>query len=380
MTRVLEKDLIQPLASAISDFVESCEPHDQSRSDEARRLVEEVFKLQYENDPAYRRLCQSRGVDASDPPGWDRIPMVPTAAFKSASLSSEPHDGTLIFRSSGTTEGKTKRSHHKNPLPQLYRTIIDAGYTAYCLTDFEEPPPTLSLIPSLEQVSDSSLGFMADHILREHSADDSIIAFSETGVDLDAALEFLTRRQKDGRPAMLLSTAFALVELLDHLAALRSQGTESPRLPHGSALFETGGFKGRTREIERCDLVAAAERLLGVPQERIVREYGMTELTSQLYSASLLGGDPELLVAPPWILAGVFDPSTLEPSDPGNEGLIGFFDLGNVASYPAVLTEDLGRMHERGLELLGRATHAELRGCSLTVEELQIAARTQNHV
>jgi hypothetical protein len=310
--------------------------------------------------------------------------MVPTAAFKpvvEAGASDpqgdrpagEPTTAPLRFRSSGTTLGEATRSVHINPFPDLYRSIIDVGYTAYCLSVSEPRPPTLSLIPSLAQISDSSLGFMAEHILQHHAAADSVVAFSSSGVDLAAAIDFLERRQVDQRPAMVLTTAFALVELLDHLELRGASQKGALALPAGSSLFETGGFKGRSREITRNELVEGTTRILRLPAHAIVREYGMTELTSQMYSASLLGGDPDLLRAPPWLAVSVFDPATLEPAATSELGLIGFFDLGNVGSYAAVLTEDLGRLHREGLELVGRASQAELRGCSLTVEELQLA-------
>ena len=379
MRRVLPQVATTTLADEIRHFVESSDPLGQSPP-EVDQLISSVYQFQLRHDPAYRRLCEARGVMTEEDLPWNRIPMVPTAAFKSKQGANRSRSRNLDWRDTGLSKQAARPSVKQHapctsiPFPELYRSIISAGYSAYCLAGFSAPPPTLSLIPALSQITDSSLGFMADHILAYHAAADSVIAFGTSGVDLDAAVAFLEQRRNDQRPAMILTTAFALVELLDHLAAGSSHSTESLFLPSGSALFETGGFKGRTRQISRAELVAQTQRVLGLPPQSIVREYGMTELSSQMYSTSLLAGDPELLVAPPWLRTGVFDPNTLEPARDGEEGLIGFFDLGNVGSYPAVMTEDLGRMHDQGLELLGRASQSELRGCSLTVEELQSAA------
>jgi hypothetical protein len=108
-----------------------------------------------------------------------------------------------------------------------------------------------------------------------------------------------------------------------------------------------------------------------VPPEFVVREYGMTELTSQCYTQTLLGGDPDVFVAPHWMRVRLLDPETLEEARAGDPGLICVFDLANLGSAVHLLTEDLGVAEEEGFRLLGRAAGAELRGCSLTVEELR---------
>jgi hypothetical protein len=207
---------------------------------------------------------------------------------------------------------------------------------------------------------------MADYLLANFGTTASENAFGPEGVAFPEAKRWCDERRRHGRPGLILATAFALVQWLEALAAA---GTPV-RLPSGSAIFETGGFKGRSREIERGKLLSMIERWLGVAPQQVVREYGMTELTSQLYSRSLLGGDPDLLVAPHWVRVRVLDPASLKEAAPGKVGLISIFDLANLGSAAHLLTQDLGMMEEDGLRLLGRASGAELRGCSLTVEEL----------
>jgi len=106
----------------------------------------------------------------------------------------------------------------------------------------------------------------------------------------------------------------------------------------------------------------------------VVREYGMTELTSQFYTAALAGGDPELFLAPHWARVRILDPATLEEAAPGTPGLVAIFDLANLGSAVHLLTEDLGVADDDGFRLLGRAPGAELRGCSLTAEEMSRGA------
>ncbi len=328
-------------------------------------LALEAFAFAWRNITPYRRLAQRRNLAPGLLSSWREAPAVPTTAFQTLRL--EAHPAQEIFRSSGTTGGP--RSVHYHPFPELYRKVIDASFPTYCLPAGERQP-ILSLIPSRQQVGDSSLSFMADHLLHRFGTEDNAVAFGPDGVQMERARAWCDARSRDGQPGLILATAFALVQWLD---ALEASGT-TLALPAGSTLFETGGFKGRSRELSRRELLAATGRRLGLGPERVVREYGMSELTSQLYSRSLLGGDRELLVAPHWVRVRILDPLTLQEIRAGETGIIAIFDLANLGSAPHLMTQDLGRMEAAGLRLLGRAEGAELRGCSLTAEEFAHAA------
>ena len=163
-----------------------------------------------------------------------------------------------------------------------------------------------------------------------------------------------------------MATSFALAGWLDGLERLGLKF----RLPPGSAVFETGGFKGKAAEVAPEDLLARLHAWTGVPRASVVREYGMTELTSQCYTGALLGEDPGVNLAPHWVRVRILDPETLAEAPAGTPGLIAVFDLANLGSAVHLLTEDLGIAEGDGFRLLGRAAGAELRGCSLVVEEL----------
>jgi hypothetical protein len=165
---------------------------------------------------------------------------------------------------------------------------------------------------------------------------------------------------------VILATALALLEWLEQL----EREDRTLPLPADSVIFETGGFKGTTREVRPEELVAQIGRRFGISAQRIVREYGMTELSSQFYTRALAGGDPQVFVAPPWVRVRMLDPESLEQVPAGSPGLVSVLDLANLGSAIHLLTEDLGVGDSRGFRLLGRAAGAELRGCSLTVEEL----------
>lgn len=328
-------------------------------------LARAAFAFQLERIEPLRRMCEGRGLTPAAIPDWRQIPPVPTAAFKTLQLAAAP--AVEVFRSSGTTA--EARSVHHHPFPDLYRQAIDASFPRFCLP-YAGPGgrlPILSLVPSREQLPDSSLSFMADHVLARYGTPESATAFGVRGVEVAKARSWAGSRQREGRPVLVFATAFALAQWLD---ALEKQDLRF-RLPAGSAVFETGGFKGRVTETSREDLVGRLGSWLNVPPEFVVREYGMAELTSQCYTRALLGGDPDLFVAPHWVRVRVLDPETLTEAPAGDPGLLSVFDLANVGSAVHVLTEDLGVAEGDGFRLLGRAAGAELRGCSLVVEELR---------
>ncbi|MFP5285278.1 MAG: hypothetical protein ACLGI9_06035, partial [Thermoanaerobaculia bacterium] len=255
-----------------------------------------AFAFQFERIEPFRRLCEGRGATPATVFDWRQVPPVPTAAFKTLELAAAP--AVEVFRSSGTTEGERRSVHHQ-PFPDLYRQVIDASFPRFCLP-YVAPGgrlPILSLIPSREQLPDSSLSFMADHILARYGGPESLTTFGARGVEATRARSWAGSRQREARPVLVLATAFALAHWLE---ALERQGLRF-RLPAGSAVFETGGFKGRVTEMSREDLLERLGAWLGIPPGSVVREYGMTELTSQCYTRALLGGDPDLFVAPHWV-------------------------------------------------------------------------------
>lgn len=330
------------------------------------RLALAAFAHQFENLAPYRAMCERAGKSPSSVASWRDVPLIPTAAFATLELATAPARET--FRSSGTL-GEA-RSVHLHPFPDLYRAAIEASFPRFCLPRGDRPP-MLALVPPRAVAPDSSLGFMVDHLLSRFGGPGSDYACGERGVEGAKARSWFGARQREGRPVMILATSFALADLLDFVGRIGLKF----RLPAGSVVFETGGFKGRTREVAPAALHRRLEELLFVGAESIVGEYGMTELTSQCYTAALSGGDPEIFVPPHWMKVRALDPVTLAELPPGATGLLALFDLANVGSALHLLTEDLGSVEGPGFRLAGRAPEADLRGCSLLAEELGSATR-----
>lgn len=326
-----------------------------------------AFAYQFERLPAYRAMCERAGRTPGKVASWGDVPMIPATAFATVELATEAPLET--FRSSGTL-GEA-RSVHRHAFPDLYRAAIDASFPRFCLPRGDRPA-MLGLVPPREVAPDSSLGFMVDHLLRRCGGPGSDYAFGERGVEGAKTRSWFGARQREGRPVLILATSFALADLLDFLSRIGLKF----RLPAGSAVFETGGFKGRARDLSRPELHRQLEEQLFIAPESVVGEYGMTELTSQCYTATLTGGDPEVFVPPHWMKVRVLDPVTLAELPPGATGLLAFFDLANVGSALHLLTEDLGCLAGAGFRLAGRAPEADLRGCSLLAEELGSSARS----
>ncbi len=365
--------MLQSLREQIARFISEAGAGPDAGAGSFDELALAAFAFQFERLAPYRRLCEARGATPGRVGSWREVPPVPTAAFRALELATDPP--VLTFRSSGTTSGEA-RSVHREPYPELYQAAIDASFPRFCLPDLPGLSagggrlPILSLVPERAALPDSSLSFMADHVLARWGSPESATAIGPRGVETAKARSWAAARQRDRRPGLVFATAFALA---DWLAALERQDLRL-RLPHGTVVFETGGFKGRTAELSRADLLSRLAERLGVPAGAVVREYGMTELSSQCYTEALVGGDPDLFVAPPWVRVRALDPESLAERPPGEPGLLAIFDLANLGAAAHLLTEDLGAAEGsgcRGFRLLGRAAGAALRGCSLTVEELR---------
>jgi hypothetical protein len=186
-------------------------------------------------------------------------------------------------------------------------------------------------------------------------------------LDVDQLLTLLVESAASDAPIALCGTAFAFVHLIEHM----TRRGVLIGLPPASRIMETGGFKGRSREMSRVDLYADLKRVLGVPAERIVNQYGMTELGSQFYD-SVLGvpSEPRRKIGPPWARAVIIDPETGHQTATGRVGTIVVVDLANTGSVLALQTGDLGRAVLDGFEVIGREEGAEARGCSIAADEL----------
>lgn len=331
-----------------------------------------IFAFQFERCAPYAAFCERRGRTPDTVTHWSQIPAVPTAAFKEVALvAGDPAAAAAVFRTSGTTRGTEKRgTHYVTDIP-LYHASLIVSFTACVLPDGARPA-MLSLVPPAREMPDSSLAHMIDTVMsRLGAAGSGHFASLAGGIDVAGLTSALRQAEHDQRPVCLLGTSFACVRWLDEL---RNTG-ERFRLPAGSRLMDTGGYKGHGRQVEEGALRMMYRELLHLPASHCVNEYGMTEMLSQFYDSTLrdefLGRDRERRkLAPPWVRTRVVDPETLEPLPDDEQGLLQHFDAANIGSVMAIQTEDLGVRDGDGFRLLGRAAGATPRGCSIAMDML----------
>ena len=340
---------------------------DDARFDDlARRL----FAFQFAKCPAYGRFCESRGMTPESVSHWQQIPAVPTGAFKELALRCFPEEATVhTFRTSGTSLSRSGELHldtlalyEASLLPTIQRFLFPELGTGERMT-------IRVLAPSPAELPDSSLSHMFGCAIEVLGSDDSGYDMRGDALDLDSMLRACSAATARREAVAICGTAFAFVHLLDEL----TQRELRLQLPTGSRIMETGGFKGRTREIARPDLYRALEERLGVPQQRIVNQYGMTELASQFYDSVLHDpAGPRRKLGPPWARVRIVDPIGNAEAKPEQIGQIVIHDLANTGSIAAVATADLGRRTQdgEGFEVLGRAQGAEARGCSIAADSM----------
>ena len=328
-----------------------------------------VFRHQFECNAPYRAYCERRGASPDSVRSWAEIVAVPTDAFRAAPLiCGGPESAVAAFRTSGTTAGAARRGTHYFHDLSLYDAALRAGFSAHLLPDGVRLL-ILSLVPAPADAPDSSLSHMMGEVVEALGTGGSRFLVGPGGLELESTIAALREAERESRPVLVAGTSFAFVHLID---ALRER-VERIALPAGSRGMDTGGFKGRSREVEREELYAALAQTLGVPVEWWVNEYGMTEMSSQFYDGRAgAAGEVAGRVhrGPGWVRTRAFDPESLEPVRDGEVGVLRHWDLANLDSVLALQTADLGRVVPGGFQLLGRAQGAEARGCSIAMDEL----------
>jgi acyl-CoA synthetase (AMP-forming)/AMP-acid ligase II len=359
-------------------------PATHAASDDERfeALALALFAHQYEHCEPYARFCRAGGATPSSVRRWQDVPAVPSGSFKELPLRSfAARDTCKVFRTSGTA-GARRGELHLDTL-ELYEASLLPPIRELFFADLAvgtEKPLAAGgkialrvLAPAPEEAPDSSLSHMFGCMVAAFGSSSSGFDLRAGKLDVDSfhgALESCCER---GEAVAVCGTAFAFVHWLDALA-----GRGGFALPSGSRVLETGGFKGRSREVPREELRAQIASALGIPESSVVNQYGMTELGSQFYDSVLVDpGGPRRKLGPPWVRVRLVDPETGRDAKAGEPGLITVHDLANTGSIAAVQTADLGRRIEApgsalgaGFDVLGRSAGAEERGCSIAVDAM----------
>jgi phenylacetate-coenzyme A ligase PaaK-like adenylate-forming protein len=303
-----------------------------------------VFDFQYHNNSIYRVFCDGLGRNPKNVSCIEKIPFLPISFFKSHRVASFEGPEEIIFTSSATT-GSIPSKHYVKDV-SVYQSSFKKGFNHfygnpadYCI---------LALLPSYLERTGSSLIFMAEKLI-EKSGHQLGGFFLDNHEELVARLRTLASRNQK---TILLGVSFALLDLTQEFKL------DFPEL----IVMETGGMKGRRKEIVREELHQRIKQSFGLAN--VHSEYGMTELLSQAYSKG-----EGLFECPPWMKVyarEVNDP--LSFANEGSTGGINVIDLGNIYSCSFIATQDLGRVNQNGnFEVLGRFDNSDVRGCNLMV-------------
>lgn len=312
--------------------------------DEFESMALDIFRYQLKNNLIYAEFCQYLERSSSNVKEIQEIPFLPIAFFKTKKVVSTTSDPQAIFSSSGTT-GQVTSSHYVTDI-RLYEQSYTKGFehfygdiSQYCI---------LAVLPSYLERSGSSLIYMVNDLIIKSHHPESGFYLNE----IDRLVDTLTLLDAKGKKVLLIGVSFALLDIVEK-HQLRLQN---------SIIMETGGMKGRRKELIRTELHDLLKKGFGV--EVIHSEYGMTELLSQAYSKG-----NGIFETPPWMkfmIRDTEDPLSFMPY--GKTGGINVIDLANINSCSFIATQDLGKMNEDGsFEILGRFDHSDIRGCNLMV-------------
>lgn len=308
------------------------------------KIALKVFRYQYDNNVVYREFCQHLKVEKQDVSSLIQVPFLPIQFFKSHQVVSGHDPIQVTFTSSGTT-GMTTSSHLVTDL-SIYESSYRQTFSQFYgnIEDYV----VLALLPSYLEREGSSLIYMVEDLIQRSNNPDSGFYLN----NYTELINKLIKLDQAGQNVILIGVTYALLDLID---------VKKLDLHH-TIIMETGGMKGRRKELIREELHEMLRAGFGVAS--IHSEYGMTELLSQAYSHG-----NGLFECPPWMSILIRDTDdALQYIDEGKTGGINVVDLANLNSCAFIATQDLGKKYANGtFEVLGRFDNSDIRGCNLMV-------------
>jgi phenylacetate-coenzyme A ligase PaaK-like adenylate-forming protein len=315
---------------------------------ETEKLFEEIalqiFQKQIKENAVYREFVLLQKINVSEIKSIEQIPFLPISFFKTHEVKTGEFDADKIFLSSGTT-GQITSKHFVKDI-SLYEKSFTEGFKHF----FSEPTDYtfLALLPSYIEQNHSSLIFMMEQLVSKSTDARSAFFLHST----DALITALNELNRENKKHILIGVTYALLDLIEQ---------HELKIPN-TIVMETGGMKGRRKEMIREEVHTLLKSKLGV--EKIFSEYGMTELLSQAYSK----GDGKFN-SPPWMKIFIRNPNDpTEILSDGQSGAINIIDLANIHSCAFIATDDLGKRNADGsFSVAGRMDDSDVRGCNLMV-------------
>jgi len=309
-----------------------------------KQVAFSVFRHQFENNKVYRSFCDLLYIHPSDVHTLEDIPFLPIEFFKSKKIISSLEEVQEVFTSSGTT-GSVTSKHYVTDI-EFYKESYLKGF-AHFYGNIEDYA-VLALLPNYLERKGSSLVYMVADLIQRSKNKKSGFYLN----NIEELAKKLIKIDQKGQKTLLIGVSFALMDLIEK-CQFELKNT---------IIMETGGMKGRRKELVRNELHALLQHGFGV--KNIHSEYGMTELLSQGYS-----NGNGVFETPPWMKVITRDPEdALSIQKNGKTGGINIIDLANYNSCAFIATQDLGKVHQNGtFEIIGRFDNSDIRGCNLLV-------------
>ncbi|TNE98208.1 MAG: acyl transferase [Bacteroidetes bacterium] len=311
-----------------------------SNETEFEKLALEIYSFQYTHNSVYRTYVDQLNRPA--PKSIQDIPFLPISFFKTHEIITAEKKAEVIFKSSGT--GGERSRHYVHDL-NIYKKSFRSAYQLFFGNPEEHT--IIALLPNYIQQGDSSLVYMVDDLIKKSESKHSGFYLNQ----YDQLKTQIEKLQKTEQQVILIGVSYALLDFAEYKPDL-----------HKVKIIETGGMKGRRKELTKEELHSTLKEAFNV--DTIYSEYGMTELLSQAYITSEL-----TFQTPPWmkvLIRDTNDPFSLV--DSGRTGGINIIDLANLFSCSFIATQDLGKITDTGFEVIGRFDNSDIRGCNLLVQ------------
>lgn len=313
-----------------------------SNSSEFEVAALDIFKYQFKNNTVYRSFCDLLYKHPSDIKRIEEIPFLPIQFFKSHHIVSDNNTIETVFSSSGTT-GSVTSKHSVTDL-SLYENSYNLGFQHF-YGDIKNYV-VLALLPNYLERKGSSLVYMANDLIKQSAHEESGFYLN----NLQELAQTLKILEAKNQKVLLIGVSFALLDLIEQFQFNLKN----------TIVMETGGMKGRRKEIIRNELHTILKK--GFSVDSIHSEYGMTELLSQAYSKG-----KGIFNCPPWmkiLTRDTEDALTLQATN--KTGGINVIDLVNINSCSFIATQDLGKVYDdNSFEIIGRFDNSDIRGCNL---------------
>jgi len=311
-------------------------------SEEFEKQALKTFQYQYQHVKVYHRWCTYLGINPNEIQNVQDIPFLPISVFKTHQVQIKNTNTQIIFKSSGTT-GMERSQHFVHRL-DVYEESFRKGFEWFYgdITDYA----ILALLPSYLEQGESSLVYMVNDLIKKSNNANSGF-YLNNYQDLVTKLKVLESKNEK---TILLGVSYALLDLIEQFDLSLNN----------TIIMETGGMKGRRKEMVKEELHTILKKGFGV--NKIHSEYGMTELLSQGYSKG-----NGIFETPPWMKILIRDATDpLSYVSDNQTGGINVIDLSNVYSCAFIATQDLGKIgRQNQFEIIGRFDHTDIRGCNL---------------